>query len=44
MSIITNATALLADIDVETDRTDAVQSFVKQETVLVTINTTDGLV
>ncbi|MER6142448.1 enolase C-terminal domain-like protein [Streptomyces sparsogenes] len=32
MSLITPATALLADIAVETDRTDAVQSFVKQET------------
>ncbi|KUJ63975.1 mandelate racemase [Streptomyces albus subsp. albus] len=44
MTLITNATALLADIDVETDRTDAVQSFVKQETVLVTLTTNDGLV
>ncbi|MFD8378443.1 mandelate racemase/muconate lactonizing enzyme family protein [Streptomyces sp. NPDC059679] len=44
MTLITNVTALLADIAVETDRTDAVQSFVKQETVLVTITTADGLV
>lgn len=43
MSIITNATALLADIAVETDRTDAVQSFVKQETVLVRLTTADGI-
>ncbi|MBL1098358.1 mandelate racemase/muconate lactonizing enzyme family protein [Streptomyces coffeae] len=43
MTIITRATALLADIAVETDRTDAVQSFVKQETVLVTLTTTDGV-
>ncbi|QKW17745.1 mandelate racemase/muconate lactonizing enzyme family protein [Kitasatospora sp. NA04385] len=43
MTIITSATALLADIAVETDRTDAVQSFVKQETILVTLTTTDGL-
>lgn len=43
MTLITNATALLADIAVETDRTDAVQSFVKQETVLVTLTTADGL-
>ncbi|MCD9588060.1 mandelate racemase/muconate lactonizing enzyme family protein [Streptomyces sp. 8ZJF_21] len=42
MSIITTATAKLADIAVETDRTDAVQSFVKQETVLVDITTADG--
>lgn len=43
MPLITHATALLADIAVETDRTDAVQAFVKQETVLVTITTADGL-
>ncbi|MEU0836827.1 mandelate racemase/muconate lactonizing enzyme family protein [Streptomyces sp. NPDC005969] len=43
MSIITSATALLADIAVETDRTDAVQSFVKQETVLVRLVTDDGI-
>ncbi|WP_399881021.1 mandelate racemase/muconate lactonizing enzyme family protein [Streptomyces sp. BBFR51] len=42
MSIIANATALLADIAVETDRTDAVQSFVKQETILVRLATADG--
>ncbi|MFC9622702.1 mandelate racemase/muconate lactonizing enzyme family protein [Streptomyces sp. NPDC056930] len=43
MSIIMTATALLADIAVEKDRTDAVQAFVKQETILVEITTTDGL-
>ncbi|MED7953205.1 mandelate racemase/muconate lactonizing enzyme family protein [Streptomyces sp. BE303] len=43
MTTITTATALLADIAVETDRTDAVQAFVKQETILVEIATTDGL-
>jgi len=43
MSIITTARATLADIAVETDRTDAVQSFVKQETILVDITTADGL-
>ncbi|MET9730415.1 mandelate racemase/muconate lactonizing enzyme family protein [Streptomyces sp. NPDC006458] len=43
MSIITTATALLAGIAVETDRTDAVQAFVKQETILVELATTDGL-
>lgn len=42
-SIITTATARLADIAVEQDRTDAVQSFVKQETVLVALETADGL-
>ncbi|GHJ41688.1 mandelate racemase/muconate lactonizing enzyme family protein [Streptomyces sp. TS71-3] len=42
MSIITTATAQLADIAVEKDRTDAVQSFVKQETVLVDLHTSDG--
>ncbi|MDP5316164.1 mandelate racemase/muconate lactonizing enzyme family protein [Streptomyces poriferorum] len=43
MTMITKASALLADIAVETDRTDAVQSFVKQETILVTLTTTDGI-
>ncbi|WUR84824.1 mandelate racemase/muconate lactonizing enzyme family protein [Streptomyces phaeochromogenes] len=42
-SIITTATARLADIAVEQDRTDAVQSFVKQETVLVDLETADGV-
>jgi L-alanine-DL-glutamate epimerase-like enolase superfamily enzyme len=42
-SIITAATARLVDIAVEQDRTDAVQSFVKQETVLVDLETADGL-
>lgn len=42
-SIITAATARLADIAVEQNRTDAVQSFVKQETVLVDLETADGL-
>jgi L-alanine-DL-glutamate epimerase-like enolase superfamily enzyme len=42
MSIITTATAQLADIEVETERTDAVQAFVKQETILVDIATSDG--
>lgn len=43
MTTITTATALLADIAVEKDRTDAVQAFVKQETILVEITTGDGL-
>ncbi|MGW2099679.1 mandelate racemase/muconate lactonizing enzyme family protein [Streptomyces olivaceoviridis] len=43
MTTITTATALLADIAVEKDRTDAVQAFVKQETILVQITTGDGL-
>ncbi|WLQ39011.1 mandelate racemase/muconate lactonizing enzyme family protein [Streptomyces laculatispora] len=43
MTMITKASALLADIAVETDRTDAVQAFVKQETILVTLTTTDGI-
>ncbi|MET8827869.1 mandelate racemase/muconate lactonizing enzyme family protein [Streptomyces sp. NPDC004610] len=42
MTIITTATARLVDIAVETDRTDAVQSFVTQETVLVDLVTDDG--
>ena len=43
MSTITGARAWLVDIEVETVRTDAVQSFVKQETLFVEIVTSDGL-
>lgn len=43
MSTITDARAWLVDIEVETVRTDAVQSFVKQETLFVEIATSDGL-
>ena len=43
MSTITNARAYLVDLEVETVRTDAVQSFVKQETIFVEIDTNDGL-
>ena len=32
---ITDARAFLVDVAVETERTDAVQSFVKQETIFV---------
>jgi L-alanine-DL-glutamate epimerase-like enolase superfamily enzyme len=39
---ITHAEAYLVDVDVETVRTDAVQAFLKQETVLVDIRTDDG--
>jgi len=39
---ITEASAYLADIAVETVRTDAVQSFIKQETVFVDLVTDDG--
>jgi L-alanine-DL-glutamate epimerase-like enolase superfamily enzyme len=42
MPRIVEARACLADIAVETVRTDAVQSFVKQETVLVDLATDDG--
>ena len=42
MTIITEATARLVDIPVETRRTDAVQSFQKQETIFVDIVTADG--
>ncbi|MFF1357880.1 mandelate racemase/muconate lactonizing enzyme family protein [Streptomyces sp. NPDC058297] len=41
--VITAATAHLADIEVETVRTDAVQSFVKQETIFVDLTTSEGL-
>jgi len=43
MSVITNAKAYLIDIEVETVRTDAVQAFLKQETIFVDITTDDGL-
>ncbi|MDO9395514.1 MAG: mandelate racemase/muconate lactonizing enzyme family protein [Herbiconiux sp.] len=43
MSTITTARAYLVDLEVETVRTDAVQSFVKQETVFVELATDDGL-
>lgn len=42
MSTITHAEAYLVDIAVETVRTDAVQAFVKQETVFVEVRTADG--
>jgi L-alanine-DL-glutamate epimerase-like enolase superfamily enzyme len=44
MAVITSAEAILADLEVETVRTDATQSFVKQETVLVRLSTDDGAV
>lgn len=43
MTLITAATARLVDIEVEKVRTDAMQSFLKQETIVVTIQTADGL-
>ena len=43
MTTITTAVAYLADIEVETVRTDATQSFVKQETIFVELTTADGL-
>ncbi|MBR7832071.1 mandelate racemase/muconate lactonizing enzyme family protein [Actinospica durhamensis] len=42
MTKIVEAVAWLADVKVETLRTDAVQSFVKQETVFVELTTDDG--
>ena len=42
MPKIEGATAYLVDVEVESVRTDAVQSFVKQETVFVEITTDDG--
>jgi L-alanine-DL-glutamate epimerase-like enolase superfamily enzyme len=39
---ITRAEAYLVDLEVETVRTDAVQAFLKQETVFVEIATSDG--
>jgi len=43
MSQIIAARAFLVDIPVETLRTDAMQSFVKQETIFVELSTDDGL-
>ena len=43
MSTITFAQTYLVDLPVEAVRTDAVQSFLKQETVFVEITTNDGL-
>ncbi|HZC70140.1 MAG TPA: mandelate racemase/muconate lactonizing enzyme family protein [Jatrophihabitans sp.] len=43
MPIITSAEAYLVDLPVEAVRSDAVQSFVKQETVFVEIRTDDGI-
>ena len=40
---IIDARAFLVDVAVETERTDAVQSFVKQETIFVELDTSDGL-
>lgn len=40
---IIDARARLVDVAVETERTDAVQSFVKQETIFVDLVTSDGL-
>ena len=42
-STITDARAFLVDVAVETERTDAVQSFVSQETIFVELTTSDGL-
>jgi L-alanine-DL-glutamate epimerase-like enolase superfamily enzyme len=39
---ITHAEAYLVDLEVETVRTDAVQSFLKQETVFVEVRSDDG--
>lgn len=44
MTTITNIRWQLVDLEPEQVRSDASQSFVKQETVLVTIETADGLV
>lgn len=43
VSFIISARASLVDVEVETVRTDATQSFLKQETLLVEIVTSDGL-
>lgn len=40
---IVSAEAWLVDLEVETKRTDAVQAFLKQETVFVSLTTADGM-
>ena len=42
MTRIVNATAFLVDLEVERLRTDAVQAFLKQETIFVELATDDG--
>jgi L-alanine-DL-glutamate epimerase-like enolase superfamily enzyme len=42
-AVITSAQTYLVDIEVETERTDAVQAFLKQETIFVELATDDGL-
>ncbi|MEU7821706.1 mandelate racemase/muconate lactonizing enzyme family protein [Catellatospora sp. NPDC049133] len=42
MSVISHASAYLVDLPVEVPRTDAVQAFLKQETIFVEIETADG--
>jgi L-alanine-DL-glutamate epimerase-like enolase superfamily enzyme len=42
MPTISATRAYLVDVAVETERTDAVQSFIKQETIFVEIDTDDG--
>jgi L-alanine-DL-glutamate epimerase-like enolase superfamily enzyme len=43
MPLITAATVALIDVEVENVRTDAMQSFAKQETIVVEITTDEGL-
>jgi L-alanine-DL-glutamate epimerase-like enolase superfamily enzyme len=42
MARVTEASAFLVDVPVETVRTDAVQAFLKQETIFVEVETEDG--
>lgn len=42
-STVVSAEAWLVDLEVETKRTDAVQSFLKQETIFVSLTTADGM-
>ncbi|MBB2948757.1 L-alanine-DL-glutamate epimerase-like enolase superfamily enzyme [Actinoplanes lutulentus] len=42
MPVITGAEAYLVDLEVETVRTDALQTFIKQETIFVRVTTDDG--
>ncbi|QYN19509.1 mandelate racemase/muconate lactonizing enzyme family protein [Amycolatopsis sp. DSM 110486] len=42
MAVVVKAEAFLVDLEVEQERTDAVQAFLKQETVFVELATADG--
>ena len=44
MAVVTRAEAFVVDLEVEQVRTDAVQTFLKQETIFVEVSTDDGAI